>query len=44
MDGATIDAIPEVVLVDFGSSFCGVPPVELNLATLLDQEEDNVNV
>jgi hypothetical protein len=44
MDKATIDAIPEAVLVDFSSSFCGVPPAELNLATLQHQEEDNVDV
>jgi hypothetical protein len=44
MDEATIDAIPEAILVDFSSSFCGVPPAELNLVTLQHQEEDNVNV
>jgi hypothetical protein len=27
-------------LADFGTSFCGIPPSELSLATLLHEEED----
>jgi hypothetical protein len=35
-----VDAIPPLVLADLGTSLCGVPPKELNMAALLPQAED----
>lgn len=41
MDEVVIDAIPEAALVDLGNSFCGVPPVELSLASFQHHDATN---
>jgi hypothetical protein len=35
-----IASIPASTLVVLGTSFCGVPPLELNLATVLQEDGD----
>jgi hypothetical protein len=40
MDIEEVDQIESPLLVEFGTSFCGVPPGEMTLATLQSEESD----
>lgn len=39
MEAIEVEPIQPVLLLELGSSFCGVPPKEMNLATLQEDEE-----
>lgn len=39
LDAVDVEPIQAVTLQDLGISFCGVPPMELSLATLQPEEE-----
>jgi hypothetical protein len=41
IDEDDVAPIPAPILVELGQSFCGIPPVELNLATLTPEDEEN---
>lgn len=41
MEEAVVDAIPAAILVELGNSFCGIPPMELSLSYLQNQDEAN---
>jgi hypothetical protein len=41
IDEDEVAPIPAPILVELGQSFCGIPPVELNLATLSSEDEEN---
>jgi hypothetical protein len=40
LEAVYIDPIPTDTLVELGLSFCGVPPMELSLATIQPEESD----
>jgi hypothetical protein len=40
LEAIDIDPIPADALMDLGLSFCGVPPLELSLATIQPEEND----
>jgi hypothetical protein len=41
IDEDEVAPIPAPILVELGQSFCGIPPMELNLATLSSEDEEN---
>jgi hypothetical protein len=41
IDEDEVAPIPAPILIELGQSFYGIPPVELNLATLTPEDEEN---
>jgi hypothetical protein len=41
LDEDEVAPIPAPILIELGQSLCGIPPLELNLATLTPEDEEN---